>query len=104
MSAHHSGDLFRHRGALAPPQPATSIIDDANGCHFLRNVQTDEVVIMIELRWRKSPGNAARIAAISDDQAPTAITGCPHHQISSTSSVQAQYKPGISLAVRLAYS
>jgi hypothetical protein len=43
MSAHHSGDLFRRRGALAPPQPATSIVHDANGCHFLRNVQTDEV-------------------------------------------------------------
>ena len=43
MSAHHSGDLFRCRKALAPPQPATSIVDDANGCHLLRNVQTDEV-------------------------------------------------------------
>ncbi|MGB5085783.1 MAG: hypothetical protein WBO09_14530, partial [Methylocystis silviterrae] len=35
-------------------------------------------VIMAELRWRESPGNAAQIAALSDDQAPTAITGCPH--------------------------
>jgi hypothetical protein len=26
-----------------PPQSATSIVDDANGCHLLRNVQTDEV-------------------------------------------------------------
>jgi hypothetical protein len=33
---------------------------------------------MAELRWCESPGNAARIAALSDDQAPTAITGCPH--------------------------
>ena len=29
-------------------------------------------------RWCESPGNAARIAALSNDQAPTAITGCPH--------------------------
>ena len=43
MSAHHSGDLFRRRGALAPPQSATGVVDDANGCHLLRNVQTDEV-------------------------------------------------------------
>jgi len=35
-------------------------------------------VIRVELRWCESPGNAARIAALSDDQAPTAITGCPH--------------------------
>jgi hypothetical protein len=30
------------------------------------------------LRWCESPGNAARIAALSADQAPTAIIGCPH--------------------------
>jgi hypothetical protein len=30
------------------------------------------------LRWCESPGNAARIAALSADHAPTAIIGCPH--------------------------
>ena len=30
------------------------------------------------LRWCESPGNAARIAALSVDQAPTANIGCPH--------------------------
>jgi hypothetical protein len=29
----------------------------------------------------ESPGNAARIAALSADQAPTAIIGCPHMTI-----------------------
>jgi hypothetical protein len=32
----------------------------------------------MSLRWCESPGNAARIAALSADQAPTAIIGCPH--------------------------
>jgi hypothetical protein len=43
MSTHHSSDLFRRGGALAPPQSATGVVDNANGCHFLRNVQTDEM-------------------------------------------------------------
>jgi hypothetical protein len=43
MSTHHSGDLFRRGGALAPPHSATGVVDNANGCHLLRNVQTDEV-------------------------------------------------------------
>jgi hypothetical protein len=37
--------------------------------------------VMLKLRWCESPGDAARIAALSDDQAPTAITGCPHHHV-----------------------
>jgi hypothetical protein len=32
----------------------------------------------MSLRWCESPGNATRIAALSADQAPTAIIGCPH--------------------------
>jgi hypothetical protein len=32
----------------------------------------------MSLRWCESPGYAARIAAQSADQAPTAIIGCPH--------------------------
>jgi hypothetical protein len=32
----------------------------------------------MSLRWCESPGNAARTAALSADQAPTAIIGCPH--------------------------
>ncbi len=32
----------------------------------------------MNLRRCESPGNAARIAALSADQAPTAIIGCPH--------------------------
>src|ERR1700730_9947591 len=32
----------------------------------------------MNLRRRKSPGDIARIAALSADQAPTAIIGCPH--------------------------
>jgi hypothetical protein len=43
MFTHHSGDLFRRYRALASPQLATGVVDDANGCHFLRNVQTDEI-------------------------------------------------------------
>jgi hypothetical protein len=31
----------------------------------------------MSLRWCESPGNAARIAPLSADQAPTAIIGCP---------------------------
>ncbi|MGO9770855.1 MAG: IS701 family transposase, partial [Roseiarcus sp.] len=34
--------------------------------------------VMLKLRWCESPGDAARIAALSNDQAPTAITRCPH--------------------------
>jgi hypothetical protein len=33
------------------------------------------------LRRCESPGDTARIAALSPDQAPTAIIGCPHHQL-----------------------
>ncbi len=32
----------------------------------------------MSLRWLESPGNAALIATLSADQAPTAIIGCPH--------------------------
>ena len=32
----------------------------------------------MNLRRCESPDNAARIAALSADQAPTAIIGCPH--------------------------
>ncbi len=32
----------------------------------------------MSLRWCESPGNAARIEALLDDQAPNAITRCPH--------------------------
>ena len=35
----------------------------------------------MSLRWCESPGNAARIAALSAEQAPTAIIGCPHHHV-----------------------
>jgi len=71
MSTHRCGNLFRRRGALATPQSAPDIVDDANGCHFLRNVQTPEVGHHCgNLRWRETPGNAARIAALSDDRAP----------------------------------
>jgi hypothetical protein len=45
---------------------------------FCETSKPTKWVIMVELRWCESPGNAARIAALSDDQAPTAITGCPH--------------------------
>ncbi len=43
MSTHHSFDLLRRGGTLAPRQTETGIVDDANGCHLQRNVQTDEV-------------------------------------------------------------
>ncbi len=43
---------------------------------------------MAELRWCESPGNAARIAALSDDQAPTAITGCPHMMVAHRARVR----------------
>jgi hypothetical protein len=42
-SAHRSGDLFRRCGALIPPQSKASIVDDADGRHLPRNVQTDKV-------------------------------------------------------------
>jgi hypothetical protein len=45
---------------------------------FCETSKPTKWVIMIEPRWCESPGNAARIAALSNDQAPTAITGCPH--------------------------
>jgi hypothetical protein len=45
---------------------------------FCETSKPTKWVIMAELRWRESPGNAARIAALSADQAPTAIIGCPH--------------------------
>jgi hypothetical protein len=32
----------------------------------------------MSLRWCESPGSTARIAALSADQAPPAIIGCPH--------------------------
>ena len=32
----------------------------------------------MNLRWCESPSNAARIAVLSADQAPTAIIACPH--------------------------
>jgi hypothetical protein len=32
----------------------------------------------MNLRRCESPGDIARIAALSADQAPTAIIGCPH--------------------------
>ena len=38
----------------------------------------------MSLRWCESPGNAARIAALSADQAPTAIIGCPPHHWKTT--------------------
>ena len=38
----------------------------------------------MSLRWCESPGNAARIAALSADQAPTAIIGCPHMESSAS--------------------
>ena len=37
----------------------------------------------MSLRWCESPGTAARIAALSADQAPTAIIGCPHMESAS---------------------
>jgi hypothetical protein len=49
-----------------------------NAVIFCETSKPTKWVIMAELRWCESPGNAARIAALSDDQAPTAITGCPH--------------------------
>ena len=44
----------------------------------------------MSLRWCESPGNAARIAALSADQAPTAIIGCPH----MTSPIDVSTSPG----------
>jgi hypothetical protein len=32
----------------------------------------------MNLRWRESPDDIARIAALSADPTPTAIIGCPH--------------------------
>jgi hypothetical protein len=43
MSTRRSRDLFRRCGALASLQFATGVVDDANGCHFLRNFQADEI-------------------------------------------------------------
>jgi hypothetical protein len=39
----------------------------------------------MSLRRCESPGNAARIAALSADAAPTAIIGCPHHRVRTLS-------------------
>jgi transposase len=59
MSAHRSGDLFRRRGALTPPQSKAGIVDDANGRHLLRNVQTDKVghveAPMVRITGRRRP-------------------------------------------------
>jgi hypothetical protein len=51
--------------------------DDTLG--FLERVAAIEAELR-ELR-SESPGNAARITALSADQAPTAIIGCPHQHI-----------------------
>ena len=77
MSAHRSGDLFRLCGALTPPQSMASIVDDANGRRLLLNFQTDKVG-HVEAPMVRITGNVTRIAALSNDQAPTAITRCPH--------------------------
>jgi hypothetical protein len=37
-----NGDLFWNRGALTPPKSAAGIVDDANGRHLLRNVQSNK--------------------------------------------------------------
>jgi transposase len=42
----------------------------------------------MNLRRCESPGNAARIAALSADHAPTAIIGCPHTTMPIASPVQ----------------
>ena len=43
MPADQNGDLFWNRGALTPPKSVAGIIDDANGHHLLRNVQSNKM-------------------------------------------------------------
>jgi hypothetical protein len=57
----------------------------------------------MSLRWCESPGNAARIAALSADQAPTAIIGCPHHHVVGGLAVQC-LQPQPSMMTKINYS
>ena len=43
MPTDQNGDLFWNRGALTPPKSAAGIVDDANGRHLLRNVQSNKM-------------------------------------------------------------
>ena len=43
MPAHQNADLFWICGALAPPQSPTGVVDDANSCYLLRNIQSSKV-------------------------------------------------------------
>ncbi len=43
MPADQNGDLFWNRGALTPPKSVAGIVDDENGRHLLRNVQSNKM-------------------------------------------------------------
>jgi hypothetical protein len=72
MPPHQNADLLWNRGALTP-FPA-GIIDDKWPLFSARR-PIQQSKSSVNLRWRESPGDIARIAALP---APTAIIGCPH--------------------------
>lgn len=78
MPADQNVGLFWNRGGTGPA------IDCGRHCrrfkwpltcakHPIRHSRSS-----MNLRRRESPGDTARIAALSAKQAPTAIIGCPH--------------------------
>ena len=72
MPADQNPDLFWNGGALAPPQSAASIVDDANRRRLLRNVQSDPTKQVIDEAPKvRITDNPARIAALSIGKSST---------------------------------
>src|SRR5262245_62086601 len=77
MLANDSRNLLRQRTALAAPDSLTGLIDDADRCRFLGDIQSNieghRVAPMCVKAGRESPGSRNH-----RPPGPSAITGCPH--------------------------
>src|SRR5262245_45317552 len=84
MLANDSRNLLRQRTALAAPDSLTGLIDDADRCRFLGDIQSNveghRVAPMCVKAGRESPGSRNH-----RPPGPSAITGCPHMTLNGSS-------------------